>query len=178
MTKLRTEYPDYKKILLIEGNIGTVVNRRKRYTRGEVVDYSNKQANFAKYSAEFSGIVSSIVSTSDINIIQVSSKWQTITLLKALDEWASGRRRGERRSEVSKSEGRDIKREVEDVLLTLHGIGWKKTNEILKEFVSLEEFFNDVLQNEGKKLKKVVGENLAKHILEVFTFKAGGNEAK
>lgn len=171
MEKMNIEYPEYKKILLIEGNISSVVHRKPIRNKGDVVDYGDTQKSYARYSAEFSGIVSSIITTSDINIIQTASKWQTITVLKQLDEWANGRRRSERRSEVVKNVNRTVDREIEDVLLSIKGIGWKKTREVLGTFSSIQEVFEDIINNDGKKLKDVLGDNLSKHIIEVFTSK-------
>ena len=169
MEKLKNEYPDYRKILLIEGNIGTVV-QRKKFHKGDVIDFSNKPADaYAQYSAEFAGIVSSILTTSDITVIQVASKWQTITLLRSLDEWANGKRRSERHSEIKKSVDRTLEREAEDVILSLRGMGWKKTRELFNKFSSIEEVFNDIEKNNGEKLKEVLGYNLAKHIIDVFS---------
>ncbi len=171
MEKMLVEYSGYKKILLVEGNISSVVHRRVRRKKGEVVDFGDTQKGYARYSAEFSGIISSIIATSDINVIQTASKWQTITVLKTLDEWANGRRRAERRAEVVKNVDRTVDRESEDVLLSIKGIGWKKTREIFSSFSSISEIFTDILENDSKKLKEVLGDNLAKHVSEVFTNK-------
>lgn len=185
MNKLMTEYVGYKKILLIEGNINTVIARRQKRTgsgSGDIIDYAGSSRNdYARYSAEFVGIVNSIITTSDINVIQVGSKWQSITLLKNLDQWANGKRRG-RRSSVAKKVNRLEKREVEDLWLSLYGVGWKKVNEITSAYPSVMDFAKAIIDGKDADIKAKLGENLGKHIIEVFTYRVQEsdkqNEAK
>lgn len=177
MEKLRVEYPDYKKILLIEGNISSVVNRsmgRSAFKKTEdknVVEFSMKSkfSIMAKYSAEFVGIVSSIITTSDINIIQVASKWQSIILLKNLDEWSNGKRsKGRKASADVKKVGRDDNREVIDLLLSIKGVGWKTAKEMLAKHNSIVSIVNFVQEKTEEEVKKEFGASLGAHLIELF----------
>jgi ERCC4-type nuclease len=172
MNKLVTEYPDYKKILLIEGSISTVISRagaRSGVKKGGVVDFSNNSKNlYARYSSEFVGIVNSIITTSDINVIQVSSKWQTITLLKNLDAWVSGEKHTRMRSSVAKKVDRPLDREVEDLWLTIHGVGWQRVWKIVNEYPSLLDLAKDIIESKDSTIKEKLGESLGSHIIEVF----------
>ena len=174
MEKLRFEYPDHKKILLIEGNITSVVNRsmnRSKFSKtATVVNYPKNQfAILAKYSAEFVGIVNSIITTSEINIIQVASKWQTIILLKNLDEWANGdRKSGMKVSSEVKKVNRTADREVIDMILAIKGVGWIKAKSILKEYPSISKLVNYIENHTDAEIYKEFGENFGKHLIEVF----------
>ncbi|MEM0143999.1 MAG: hypothetical protein QXL94_08710, partial [Candidatus Parvarchaeum sp.] len=123
---------------------------------------------YARYSAEFSGIVNSLIVETDINVVQVSSKWQTITLLKNLDEWAEGRRNISKRSPINKG-GRDELREVEDLLMSIRGVGWSKVKTILKEYPSIISLVKDIAELKDGEIKKKLGEALGSHIIDVFT---------
>ncbi|MEM0143983.1 MAG: ERCC4 domain-containing protein [Candidatus Parvarchaeum sp.] len=171
MNKLMTEYPDYKKILLVEGQISSLVrySNSRKVAKGGIIDYSGHATGnpYARYSAEFSGIVNSLIVETDINVIQVSSKWQTITLLKNLDEWAEGKRSASKRSTVSKA-GRDDIREIEDLLMSIHGIGWGKVKNLLKEYPSIISLAKDIIDGNNAEIKKKLGEALGSHIIEIF----------
>jgi ERCC4-type nuclease len=170
MNKLVTEYPDYKKILLIEGNISSVVAKRSG-GKSNVIDFGKGKKNvYARYSAEFVGIASSIITKSDINIIQVASKWQTIMLLKSLDQWANGKRRGGRVSGESKKVDRDMRREVEDVLLSIFGVGWKNANAILYYYPSLSELAAEIAMGKDDDIKAKLGDTMGSHIIELFRY--------
>ncbi len=172
MNKLITEYADYKKILLIEGNISSVISRagaRRSSGKGKIVDFNkDSKGLYARYSKEFVGIVNSIITTTDINVIQVGSKWQTITLLKNLDDWITGKRQQRMKGSVSKKVDRPLDREVEDVLLTFHGVGWQKVWKIVDEYPSLLSIAKDVIEGNDTEIKKKLGESLGEHIIEVF----------
>ncbi len=158
------KFDGYKKILLLEGEFS------KEYILThysiEFLWYQAKYhlKDFDRSYNRYMGILTAIAKSWNVNIISMQDKNATVQFLMTLNAKV-----GEPQSDVAyvstvpKKGRRGSDQESIDVLAAIDGIGGEKARNLLKEFGTLKKIFGATEQ----KLTGVVGEKIAKHIVEL-----------